>query len=168
MMTALDFFEFTPNDLLAVEIQGLPEAGADITVDVVIESASPSDFRPKIFASNHKNPVPASDNALPGSLDFDFAALLAANEKIIALNFTITDPTTTFRPMMGPSFTTNKDSKRAIFLIHSDEKSAKLWIKVKRAARKKEISYNMHFITINPHDKKPIEWAFDPKVRNEG
>lgn len=165
--------EFKPGDLWAVTKKPIPN---DVVarIKIEIESVDLADFKCSIFAHDSDGqqiwpPLPGDDNEniLNGSLDLDLNALKLNKNGAVQIEFFIRHRTTEFRPSDLVPFTTNKDSKGLIFFDNFDAKYAKLWIKLKPKGKAQYVTYNIHFVT-RQRDGKIIDWAFDPKVRNDG
>jgi hypothetical protein len=163
--------DFKPNDLLAVAECPLASEAVTATVTVKIRSVDLANFSPDFTAvdaagQSLPSPVPKDHPILTGSLDLDFNALRLKVGDIVALDFEILESATEFRPSDKVPFTTNAASVAQIFLDSFASKSARLWVRLK-SGEASYITYNLHFLTIAP-EGKVIQWAFDPKVRNDG
>lgn len=164
--------EVEPGDVYDVSSTNLPKDPPVAIVTLRITKASPADLRFELKAEKPSGaplplPTPNANSQLSGSVDLDFTLLGLTKDAVVEFRVSVTDPTTEFSDVRP--FTTNKASRNSLFLkSFKTLRDAILLVNTRKINGNRQLSYNMHFVTINAANNKPVAWVLDPKVRNEG
>lgn len=166
---------FDPKNFAKIDEAELPtHRPVVLTVTVEIQDCNPARFRCKISSASSTSlePLPC-DRELKSPMDLDLIAGSGGKKSLAIITFKIADPTTTFVDRSKILFTGSKIAGQKIKLVRASKpeehsgKEATLWLRVKENGVKEILDYNLHFVT-KTDTGKFIEWALDPKIRNDG
>lgn len=159
-----------PGNLFEMDEKPAPTTVPAATINIVITDPNPASATASITSSNGKNIRPTDDAKLDSAFDMDLLKLGDNKKDYVIVNIKLVSANTKFHDKWP--LTTNCDGKGLLNIIalSPDYTEASFWIN-RNGLKTDIVSYNLHYKTkYKDKDGKDItnDWAFDPKVRNEG